>query len=221
MKKTARSPSQGRTAKRPYHHGDLRRALLDAAFGLLSPGSSVPFTLREVARRAGVTHAAPYRHFADKQALLAAVAEEGFRGLLTQIERRMAPYPPGSFERFRACGEGYVLHAVEHPTHFRVMFGPGLLSAPEGEAPLYPGLEEAGGEAFQTLVTCIEEAQAAGKMRPSDTLRLAVAAWSRVHGLAMLLVDGQLSMLEVGPEKAAETASRVCHDLLTGLGARS
>src|SRR5262245_23788463 len=110
---------QGKGGK--YHHGDLRRALLDAALEILAEGGAAGLTLREVARRAGVTHAAPYRHFEDKAALLAAVAEEGFRAvyaeMLARSERVKDPV-----ERLYQIGAAYVLFAVTHPAHFRVMF---------------------------------------------------------------------------------------------------
>jgi len=109
-----------------YHHGDLRRALLDAALAVLTEADSRALTLREVARRAGVTHAAPYRHFTDKEALLAAVAEEGFHTLSEAMREAMGRAGDDPVERLEALGVGYVRFALAHPAHFEVMFGPEL-----------------------------------------------------------------------------------------------
>jgi AcrR family transcriptional regulator len=106
-----------------YHHGDLRRALLDAALEVLSAEGAAALTLREVARRAGVTHAAPYRHFTDKQALLATVAEEGFRMLAAEMTRGAAPHASDPRRALEAIGAAYVRFATSQRAHFQVMFG--------------------------------------------------------------------------------------------------
>ncbi|MFB1479061.1 TetR/AcrR family transcriptional regulator [Corallococcus sp. RDP092CA] len=190
-----------------YHHGDLRQALVDAAVALIAEEGFSALTLREVARRAGVTHAAPYRHFADKEALLEAVAHEGFRAMAREMRERMAPQAD-PLERLYAAGEAYVLFAVRHPPHFRVMFGPHFtrpLSPPpavEGEA-----------DAFTLLVSTIEAGQAAGLLRPGESRPLTLTAWSLVHGLASLFVDRQLGESPQGAE-AAEALARVQTRLL-------
>ena len=217
----APSPRTKRAAKpaKPYHHGDLRQALIDAALAILATNGEEPFTLREIARRAGVTHAAPYRHFADKRALLAALAEDGFRGMLAEMERCMRPHPVGSLERFHACGMAYTVYAVTHPTHFRVMFGPGLLSAPgtASGGTEYPGLAEAGGATFAALMTTVAEGQAKGLIRGEDPQQIAIAAWSLVHGLSMLLIDGQLGMVNPEALSAEELWARVGRLLQIGI----
>jgi AcrR family transcriptional regulator len=206
-----------KAAPRPYHHGDLRQALIDAALEILSTGGEEPLTLREIARRAGVTHAAPYRHFADKQALLAAVAEDGFRGMHARMVEHMAPHPRGSLARLGACGVGYVTYAVDNPTHFRVMFGPGLLSARTSGSADYPGLAEAGGATFEALMTSVVEGQERGTIRPGDPQEIALASWSLVHGLAMLLVDGQLGLLDVGADRTQELTEKMSRLLQVGI----
>src|SRR5262245_4881527 len=117
-----------RAKKRAYHHGDLRRALLDAALELVSSKGVQALTLREVARRAGVTHAAPYHHFPSKEALFAAVATEGFRDLAAAMRAALSGRR-GPFASLRAIGVAYVRFATEHPAHFRIMFRPGLIGA--------------------------------------------------------------------------------------------
>lgn len=173
-------------SKTGYHHGDLRRALIEASLALVSEEGFSALTLREVARRAGVTHAAPYRHFPDKEALLAAVAEEGFRAMAALMRERMDKVE-GPVERLGACGVAYVLFAVQHPAHFRVMFGPHFAKPRDHE-----GLAKEGSTAFGLLVQSIVQGQQAGLLREGEPLPLALMAWSQVHGLASLLVDQQL-----------------------------
>ncbi|WP_404362187.1 TetR/AcrR family transcriptional regulator [Corallococcus coralloides] len=190
-----------------YHHGDLRQALVDAAVALIAEEGFGALSLREVARRAGVTHAAPYRHFADKEALLEAVAHEGFRAMAREMRERMAPHT-GPLERLYAAGEAYVLFAVRHPPHFRVMFGPHFTR------PMSPPPEPEGEQgAFTLLVSSIEAGQAAGLLRPGESRPLTLTAWSLVHGLASLFVDRQLGESPQGAE-AAEALARVQTRLL-------
>ena len=198
-------------SKPRYHHGDLRHALIEASLALISEEGFSALTLREVARRAGVTHAAPYRHFADKEALLAAVAEEGFRSMAAQMRERM-DRETGPSERLRACGVAYVLFAIQHPAHFRVMFGPHFTRRVDHEA-----LGKEGSNAFGLLVASLIEGQKAGEVREGEPMPLALMAWSLVHGLASLLVDGQLQHLGEGEAKAEELAVFQTHLLLEGL----
>src|SRR3954469_24156481 len=115
-----------------YQHGDLRRALIQAGLKLLAEGGVAALSLRAAAQLAGVSHAAPYRHFRDKDALVAAIAEEGFKLLTRRMREEIANeragaepgrHPPGVVERLRAAGRGYVSFAVEHPAYFRTVFG--------------------------------------------------------------------------------------------------
>ncbi|HBH01578.1 MAG TPA: TetR/AcrR family transcriptional regulator [Candidatus Rokubacteria bacterium] len=201
-----------RTGRAGYHHGDLPRALVDAALELISREGVRALTLRAAARRAGGSQAAPYRHFADKDALLAAVAEEGFR-LLTASMRTAAPSTGDDpLGRFRGFGLGYVAFAAGHPAHFRVMFGREV-----ADRARHPGLQAAGGEAFALLVDAIRACQQAGLVREGDTETLAVSAWSTVHGLAALVVDGQLD--RDGSPDVAALAHAVTGSLFFGLAA--
>jgi AcrR family transcriptional regulator len=206
---TRKKPSP--KSKPRYHHGDLRRALIDASLALISEEGFGALTLREVARRAGVTHAAPYRHFADKEALLAEVAAEGFRAMATRMRERMA-LAGGPVERLNACGVAYVLFAVEHPAHFRVMFGPHFAKPLEHEA-----LGTEGGNAFGLLMQSLIEGQQAGALREGEPLPLALGAWSLVHGLASLLVEGVLERAEKGAVNAEALALFQTRLLFEGL----
>ncbi len=173
------------TAKRPYHRVHLKQSLLDAAVALIGEVGPQAFTLREVARRAGVSHNAPYRHFHDKDDLLAAVAAQGFDRLTESMKLAMAKGRTAA-ERLRLAGRGYVRFALESPQHILVMF--------EGRKPAEPRPEhvESAQRAFQTLLDAIAAAQAAGALPKGDPHRFAVVAWSGVHGLAKLAIGGQL-----------------------------
>jgi AcrR family transcriptional regulator len=170
---------------RPYHHGDLRRVLLDAALALIAEAGPQGFTLREVARRAGVSHNAPYRHFRDKGALLAAVATEGFDKLTRRMQRAMSR-AADPLMRFRQCGRGYVEFALASPQHYTVMFDV------REEDPASTELAASGARAFGTLVTCVEECRAAGAIACENTVSCALFAWTLVHGIAKLAIAGRL-----------------------------
>jgi AcrR family transcriptional regulator len=166
-----------------YHHGDLRRALLDAVLELVVElGGTGGVTLREAARRAGVSHNAPYRHFDDKGAVLAAIATEGF----AELSRRLSAARAGvaeDAERFVQTGMAYLAFARERPGHLAVMFGPELAKSRT------PELQEAANQTFQLLK---ELATDAGAPAGAEARRLGVVAWSFLHGLALLAGDRQV-----------------------------
>jgi AcrR family transcriptional regulator len=175
--------------RRAYHHGDLKRALLEASLSLIREVGPSAFTLREVARRAGVSHNAPYRHFRDKEELLAAVAAEGF-DRLTESMLKAAASGSGSLDRLRLSGRAYVQFALSHPQHFAVMF-----DAPR-RFDSYPETRAAGERAFGTLVRYIEDCQAEGYLPNGGWEALALFAWSMVHGVAKLALSGRLPFSE-------------------------
>ena len=178
-------------SNKPYHHGDLRRALLDASIEVLTESGAQALTLREVARRAGVSHAAPYRHFADKDELLAGVAEEGFVALR---ERMIAAASAAStsIEALEQSGVAYVRLALEHPAHCSVMFGRVATELKrKRQAADNARLEasvDAGHAALAGLVQLIEAAQRDGYIRRGDPKEFAHIAWSTVHGIALLAI---------------------------------
>ena len=190
---------------------DLAEDLLRAAAALITERGPHGFSLREVARRARVSEAAPYWHFPNKQALLAAVAEQGFVGLaaaMTDVRDRVTD--PG--RRLVELGVAYVRFAVSHPSHLRIMFG-----AEVGDKSAHPSLEAAGEHAFGLLVTTIREAQQAGHVRGGDPEAHAVSAWAIVHGLSALLIDGQLKDYARTPREVEKLAVQVSEVLHTGL----
>ena len=174
---------------RSYHHGNLKQALLEASLDLIRKAGPGAFTLREVARRAGVSHNAPYRHFRDKQELLAALAAEGFDRLTAAMTKAAEP-ASGALDRLRLSGLGYVEFARRYPQHFAVMF----------EVPwkfeLYPQTQAAGERAFGTLLRYVQECQAEGVLPPGDARPFAFLAWSMVHGVAKLAISGRLPLSE-------------------------
>jgi AcrR family transcriptional regulator len=182
MAKTSARPLRKRAGA--YHHGDLRRALLQEAVRTIQARGIETLTLRTVGERLGVSRTALYRHFADKSALLTAVAREGFRTLRLSL---LEAWGAGGRERFEAMGLAYVRFAVAHPSHYRVMFGGFVKGATDADFQA-----EASG-AFQALVDAIVAQQRAGDMRADDPLQVARFIWAVVHGVAMLAIDGQLA----------------------------
>jgi len=169
---------------KPYHHGNLRESLIGAAIQLIGEAGPAGFNLREVARRAGVSHNAPYRHFRDKGELLAEVAASGFRELTEAMMAGAAleSTPIGQLSR---SGCAYVAFALRRPEHFAAMFD---APVPEGDA----ASRQAGAEAFGTLVGFVAQCQAAGQLPEGGTENRALQAWSLVHGIAKLAVAGLL-----------------------------
>lgn len=173
-----------------YHHGDLRRALLEEALRTIETLGVDALTLRTVGDRLGVSRTALYRHFADKQALLAAVGREGFR-LLRQTLSEAWERHGGGLAGFEAMGFAYVQFAVTHPSHYRVMFGRFIESCEKDQQ----FVDEAKG-AFQVLVDSVIAQQQAGLVRNDDPVLLSRMIWAQVHGIAMLAIDGQLRGLD-------------------------
>ena len=169
---------------RPYHHGNLRASLLDAADALLAERGARGVTLRDVARVAGVSHAAPYHHYASLDELLAAVAERGFDVLGDAVARAVDVADPR--ERLLRVAQAYVACARAHPERFRLMFGP-LLSAGAG----HPELRAAAQRAFGHVAAA---AAAADTAHGAD---LALAGWSLAHGLSHLVIDGAFDGLPI------------------------
>ena len=172
--------------KKRYHHGDLRRALIATALELVEESDVAALTLREVARKAGVTHAAPYHHFQNKAALLAILAEEGYRALYTEQLQAAAKAGTDPVARLQAIGLAYVRFAVHHPGHFRVMFR----SDPADWAK-YPSLLEAVQLPLVLLTSTANETRRSRKLAAQPT-ELVLSSWAMVHGLATLWVDGPL-----------------------------
>jgi AcrR family transcriptional regulator len=202
--------------ERPYHHGDLRRTIVKAAQELLAETQSLEFSLRELARRAGVSHNAPYKHFADKRELLAAVSAAGFEILATRMAGEIAGLRTPRKQLF-AMLRAYIAHGVENPALYSLMFG-GYLGGPERSRPV---IEKAEAEKTKALLAGVIVAGGLGRAipdTPGNERKIAAAiltCWSLVHGLTLLLADGL-----VGPkEMSGALGDRLVQGVLDGLAA--
>ncbi len=184
---------------RPYHHGELAAALVQAALDLLAEGGTDAVSLRAVARRAGVSAMAPYRHFASKEALLAAVAVEGFHTLRKALSAADETAAPGQALIEQAVA--YVTFALQNAAMIRLMFDP------RHEGP-HPVLDATGETAFAILARRV----AAETPESADRQAAAFACWSLVHGLAMLLLDNRLPIYPT--ETAADFTRRIATTIL-------
>jgi AcrR family transcriptional regulator len=181
-----------RTAARKtsYHHGNLREALIRAAAALVNERGLAGASLREVARRAGVSHGAPYHHFESKEALLAALANEGFADLDRALARAQARAERNPRAQLAALGTAYVRFALREPEMFRAMF---RASAKE------PSAEGPFGRLLRAVAACLAESD-----RPSvDPLPVALFGWSAIHGLTALWLDGPIRR-DAGPQRDIE-----------------
>ncbi len=181
-----------------YHHGDLRRALLEAAELVLAERGVSGFTLRECARRAGVSHAAPAHHFGDARGLLTALAALGF-ATLTAFMREAREGMEDPRDRLRAIARGYVAFARRHPERFRLTFSRSRL---DGDDPAYHAAAE---EAFDELATAIRLVHGRPDAPLDEALRASLTrAWSVVHGFSHLLLEGHFAHLTGGDEAAVD-----------------
>lgn len=174
--------------KTRYHHGNLRAVLLTTAEDMLERDGMVALSLRAVAKQAGVSHAAPYRHFANKQALLEALAAGGFEALERAIDDAAAKHPGDPRQQLIETGAAYVREAVARPQRAQLMFGGSL------------GFEAARGPArtaFDALTNVVRRGQKAGLFEPAPTRELVLSVWSAAHGLAMLIVGQQIRHLDL------------------------
>lgn len=155
---------------------------------MIAESGSANLSLRELARRVGVTPTAPYRHFVDREALLATVAEEGYRLIKEKVE--VAAKAPDADAALFQLGTAYLTFAQTNPSHYRVMFGP--FTARNKQEEKYPQLKAIAGEVFKLLVQVIERGQQQGKVRSGNSAELAESTWAMVHGLSSLLIDGHI-----------------------------
>lgn len=177
-----------RRANPTYYGGDLRRDLLDAALDLIAQEGPSAVSLRSLARRLGVSHAAPANHFPDKAALFTAIAVEGFTLLSDAMAGAVGELGPEATagQRFRAAGRAYTGFALAHPAHFAVMWQRDLLHEDD------PELAAAGDATFELLLGGVRDVQAEGWAPGADPQAVAWLAWSVVHGLATLWLGGSL-----------------------------
>ena len=183
VSRLAATPSR----KGPYHHGNLKNALIKAGVDLLSNEGVAGLTLRRVAQKAGVSHAAPYAHFADKQALIAEISTEGYRRLFEALERVADRHEGDPGAKIVEGAWAYVKFALDDPDHFKVTTS----GAVEREKD-YPAFVEMSGKCFSLLLHIVEECQARGVLRAGPSDLVAVSVWSLMHGLICLVLENQI-----------------------------
>ncbi len=178
------------TAKARYHHGNLHSALIEEALGIIMETGPKGLSIREVARRAGVSHAAPYRHFTDKNDLIVAVVERGFELMQQTMLEQKAAAEADPISQFAASGLAYVEFALAYPTYYRVMFSGDLIST-DGHVTL----QHTSSEALSEMAKDIQTAQDIGIVREGDAMAQAIAIWSTMHGFVSLMNDNRISHL--------------------------
>jgi AcrR family transcriptional regulator len=204
MARTGAIPDPENPKRGTYHHGDLKRALTAAALQLVQEKGPKGFTLREVARRAGVSAAAPYRHFADKAQLLAAVATQGFVQLHETLAATADTTMTDLSAQVLAMGRTYVRWAVTHPDYYQVMFGSEL------DKTQSPEVVVAGERAFGDLLDTIVRCQRSGLLPTGDPREMAGPIWSLLHGVSMLTIGSDLVNVGISedPEALIERSLR-------------
>lgn len=174
-------------AKKTYHHGDLKNALIRAGVEILAGQGVGGLSLRQVALRAGVSHAAPYAHFADKQSLIAAISTDGFRRLYEKLAAAAHANSADPRQQLLETANAYLEFAAEDPAHFKVMFS-GILEQEKD----YPEFVEASQKNYELVVEIVQTCQAAGVLPPGPAERTAISIWATVHGLAALALERQI-----------------------------
>src|SRR5512136_3240274 len=174
--------------KKSYHHGDLKNALIKAGADILSKEGVSALSLRKVAQKAGVSHAAPYAHFADKQALIAAISTEGYKKLYEQIAQVAGQYRSDPLRRFVEVSWAYVQFALDEPDQFKVTLS-GMIEKEQD----YPAFVETARQTFSLVVDIVAQCQQAGILRSGPADLVAVSVWSLIHGFVTLLLENQVS----------------------------
>src|SRR5512134_242181 len=171
-----------------YHHGDLENALIKAGIEILSKEGVVGLSLRKVAKRAGVSHSAPYAHFKDRQALIAAISTEGFKQLFAELDAAIAPCINDPKQQLVEGAWAYVQFALNNADTFKIMFSGVLEKEKE-----YPSFVETSRKTFERVVEIVRACQEAGVLRPAPPELMAVSVWGQVYGVIALALEGQIS----------------------------
>jgi AcrR family transcriptional regulator len=174
--------------EKKYHHGDLKNALIEAGAEILSKEGVNGLSLRKVASRAGVSHAAPYAHFPDKQTLIAAISTEGYRMLYERIDAAVRLAQGDPLRELVEAAWAYVGFAISDPAHFKVTTS-GVVEKEKD----YPAFVEISQKTFALVVRIITDCQSGGILKPGPADVTAVSVWSIVHGIASLLIEDQIS----------------------------
>ncbi len=198
------------TPERRYHHGDLRRTIIDTALDVMREEQNWQFTLREIARRAGVSHAAPYKHFPDKGALLTALAMIGFDRLRTALIKARSDAGGEPHRALLAMARAYVDFGTDNPALYRLMFGA------EGGNACDVHLSDNAISVFDTVMDVLQRGQSEGAFRRRAVRDHATACWSLLHGMTMLAIDGLLLPEKVGLEPLDAAFRILMEGIVTG-----
>ena len=202
------------TVRAAYHQGDLRTALIEAALEIIDEMGPQGLTIRKVAHRAGVSHAAPYRHFPDKDDLILAVVERGFELLDEEMERARAAAGDDPIAQFAASGEAYLDFALNYPAYYRVMFSGDLLASKGNEA-----LRHTSASSFVRMIDDLKMAQDIGLVRQGDPTLQAISIVSTVHGFVSLVNDNRIGHLVGDSYSGQDIQDFVMSAMFEGLGA--
>ena len=175
-------------SEKTYHHGDLKNALIQAGIKILAEEGIEGFSLRKVAREAGVTHSAPYAHFADKQAMIAAISTDGYRKVYERINAVMDQFPDDPLRQFIETAWVYVSFGFDEPDHFKITFSGSVERERE-----YPALVEMTGKTFDALRQLIIRCQQAGLIDKGEPDLAAVTMWGFAHGFVYLIQESMVS----------------------------
>lgn len=207
-RRTARAP-----APKPYHHGDLRRVLIDAALQLVGEGGPDAVSVREAARRAGVSPGAPFRHFPSRDALMYAVAEEAQRRFRAEIMVALSEAPAGDpLGRFRCLGLAYLRWAMKNPTHFEIISSRRFFDHDKTA-----DVSQDNAELIDLSESTLAEAFAQGQLRSSDLKRVQIAGRALVYGFARMNIDGHLPRWGVTGAEAERTAEGILDLFIEGI----
>ena len=198
--------------KKAYHHGDLRNSILAATEPLLAHKGITGWSMREVAKAAGVSHTAPYRHFRDKTALLEAIASEGFRRLQRACEEAERRYPTDPAKQLVDTGMAYLFFAAEKPMIVHLMFGGVIALDTCGEE-----LTQAVDASFKSLVRIVDNGRHKGVYRKADSFDLTLAAWSMVYGLSLMITAGWLPRRAQTRGQIKKLGEAIAETLLVGM----
>jgi AcrR family transcriptional regulator len=200
-------------APKPYHHGDLRRVLIDAALKLAADGGSEAVSVREAARRAGVSPGAPFRHFDSRAALMTAVAEEAQRRFRAEIEMALKDAPARDpLKRFRAFGLAYLRWAMKNPAHFEI-----ISSGRHFDHDAAGAVSRDNAELIALTEKMLGEASAAGSLRAADLKAVLIAGRALVYGFARMKIDGHFPRWGVAEGKIDRMAEAVVDLFIEGI----
>jgi len=215
--KPKRPPSRRRSPPpKPYHHGDLRRGLIEAALELAEQGGADSVSVREAARRAGVSPGAPFRHFESRDALMTAVAEEAQRRFRIEIAAALAETPAGDpLARFRAFGMAYLRWAMRNPAHFEIISSGRYFDHDKATELSWDNSEVIG-----MTERALAEAGAQGQLRPSDLKQVQIAGRALVYGFVRMNIDGHFPRWGIADAEAERTAEAIIDLFIEGIARR-